>query len=439
MTDRPIEPFSRLEGVFRVERDQALGRLAVQKGWITSSQLEESRKSGESLLEVLAKSGKIQPEALEPLLEELDRNDFARASLLAGADLPPEVRAASDNPDCRCADYVLVSSLGRGGAGEVWKAWDRALRRWVALKHPSAPMPSRILLERFQREASVVAKLVHPNIVPIHRVGEDRGRPYIVFQLVDGQALDQIRPPLRDAIEWIRVAALAVDFAHRQGVVHRDLKPGNIMRDSRGHLWVLDFGLAYLGEGESRLTATGAVIGTPSYMSPEQARGEHAAHETPTDIYSLGATLYDLATGRPPFEGSTLVDIVNRVSREDPPRLRDINPNLPADLETILQKAMHREPRRRYAKASDFAEDLARLLAAEPILARPTSLTYRVSRTIRRWPAVWASGIILLIAAGVTGTLSTSYLRERDAALSTVRETARVSLDAALELRRNGQ
>jgi serine/threonine-protein kinase len=439
MTDRPSRPNSRLEGVFRSERDQALGRLAVRRGLITTAQLDEAMREGGALLEVLARRGWITADTLESLLTELGREEFVQVSLVPGPEMPAEARAAAAIPDRQIADFILVSPLGRGGAGEVWKAWDRALHRWVALKHPSAPMPSRVLLERFQREAAVVAKLVHPNIVPIHRVGEDRGRPYIVFQLVDGRTLDQIRPPQREAIESIREAAVAVDFAHRQGVVHRDLKPGNIMRDSQGHLWILDFGLAYLGEGESQLTATGAVIGTPSYMSPEQARGEKAAHETPTDIYSLGATLYDLVTGHPPFEGTAMVDIVHRVSRDDPPRARALNPQLSQDLETILQKAMSRDPRRRYPTASDFAEDLRRVLGAEPILARPASWSYRLARAVSRRPALWASGIILLFAAAALGTLSSGYLRERDAALSTVRATARVSLDAALELRRNGQ
>src|SRR6185295_3663601 len=252
MTDRSSDPFSRLDRVFRNEHDSALARLAVRRGIISPAQFEEASRAGGSLLDFMTSRGWIESRAIEPLRAELGKEEFARASLLPGEEIPPEAQTATSDPERQVGDFILVSSLGQGGAGEVWKAWDRALRRWVALKHPSAPLPSRVLLERFQREASVVAKLVHPNIVPIHRIGEHRGRPYIVFQLVDGQTLDQIRPPLREAVESIRVAALAVDFAHHQGVVHRDLKPGNLMRDTQGHLWILDFGLAWLSEGEDR-------------------------------------------------------------------------------------------------------------------------------------------------------------------------------------------
>jgi serine/threonine-protein kinase len=284
-----------------------------------------------------------------------------------------------------------------------------------------------------------VAKLNHPNIVPLYRVGDDAERPYIVFQMVEGKTLGEVNLTLQAAVEHLRAVALAVAYAHGQGIVHRDLKPGNLMLDSQGRVWILDFGLAYLGESEGQLTATGAALGTPSYMSPEQARGDRSAHDRATDIYSLGATLYDLVTGRPPFEGSNFAELVNRVAHDDPPRPRKINPAIPQDLETILLKAMSREPSRRYRTAAEFAEDLARFRAGEPVAARPTSFTQRIVRTVRQRPALWSLVAAGLVGLGLTWYLVTRYQAERILALSTLRDTARVSLEAALELRRNGQ
>ncbi len=430
---------SRLSGIFQAEQDRALGRLAVERRLVTEKQVEEASQGGRPLAEELVARGWVNPPTLEDLRRALGREDFLRVSLLAGGDLPPEALTAADDPVRQVAEFILVSSLGRGGAGEVWKAWDRSLRRWVALKRPASIATSKTMLDRFQREAEAVAKLTHPNIVPVYRVGEDRERPYIVFQLIEGDTLNDVKFSIRESVDLLRTVALAVDHAHRQGIVHRDLKPGNIMRDSEGKVWILDFGLAYLGGSDIVLTATGAVIGTPSYMSPEQAGGKRSAHDRGTDIYSLGATLFHLVTGRPPFEGDEFVGLVHRVAQEDPPRPGALNPGVPRDLETILQKAMNRDAFRRYPTAADLAEDLGRFLAGEPISARPTNWTQRIVRTVRRSPATWGIGATVLLGLAAVGFLTHRYTREREVSLATVRETARLSLNAALQLRRSGQ
>lgn len=438
MSDDPRPSRSRLEVVFREQRDRALGRLAVQLGILTDTQVDDALNSGRPLAETLLDRGLIDAEELERLRADLSSQDFAGASS-AGAVLPEEARAVATDPSRQVGEFLLVSTLGRGGAGEVWKAWDTSLHRWVALKRPSLATPSATALERFRREAAAVARLQHPHIVPLHRVGLDRDRPYLVFQYVDGKSFEEDRPSPSEAPELLWTVALAVDHAHQQGIVHRDLKPGNLMRDARGRVWVLDFGLAYLREAGNNLTQAGAVIGTAAYMSPEQARGEDSAKLPTTDVYSLGATLFDLVTGRPPFTGTGFAEVVHQVARSDPPRARQANPGIDPDLETVLEKAMSREPGRRYPTAAAMAEDLRRCLAKEPIDARRPGVSRRMAGTLRRRPLLsMLAAVAVCVALGV-GLFARIYGRERDAALSTIRETARVSLEAMLQLRRNGQ
>ncbi len=437
MTDPGPPSRSRLEAVFLAERERALGRLAVEFGLISEAQLEEALRSGEPLAETLVARGWIAPDEPGRLWAELGNQDFRRPS--GSLPMPEEAKGASADPARRLAEFILVVPLGRGGAGEVWKAWDTLLGRWVALKRPTLPTVSGKALERFRREAAAVARLNHPNIVPVHRVGRDRDRPYMVFQYIQGKTFEEERPDVTEAPGLIRTVALAVHHAHEQGIVHRDLKPGNLMRDAQGKVWILDFGLAFLEEGAEALTAAGAVIGTPSYMSPEQARGEPSAKSPLTDVYSLGATLYFLSTGQPPFEATAIADLIQRVAHEEPPPPRVRNPHVVPDLETVILKAMSRDPAARYPTAAALAEDLGRLEAEEPVRARPVGRPERVLRALRRRPAV-AFLILSLLAGGLAlGALWRGYRRERESALATIRETARVSLEAVLQLRRNGQ
>lgn len=255
----------------------------------------------------------------------------------------------------------------------------------------------------------------------------------------------------------MRTVALALSYAHPCGVVHRDIKPGNIMVDESDRVWIVDFGLVHLLEGSSALTVSGMPVGTVSYMSPEQARGDDDAAQPSTDIYSLGATLYELVTGRPPFEGNSFQQTLERVKSAEalPPRRH--NSAVPTDIETIILKAIDQEPARRYLSATDFAEDLRRAMEGEPIRGRPATLTYRILRKAGRHRAGVALGIgaILMIAVAIGAWVSASqragrldeerrresdrFRIEREAAVRMLRETAQVSVQAALQFRRKGQ
>jgi len=369
----------------------------------------------------------------------MNREDYAASRRAGVSPVPPDVAIHLEDSALRLGGFVLVERLGRGGAGEVWKAWDLGLGRWCALKIPLALPEEGAALERFAREAVVAARLSHPNIVSIHGIAEENGRPYIVMQYVEGKTLQQERPPRRPALQALRDAALAVHAAHEQGVVHRDLKPANLMLDRQGRLLVLDFGLARLSESGRGISEQGMLAGTASFMSPEQALGDPRGLERTTDVYALGATLYQLTTGRPPFEGATFAETVHRVVNEDPTPPRRLDPSIPVDLETVILKAMDKDPARRYATALDLAEELGRVLSDEPIRARRAPPFYGLYRRVRRHPRTAALAAVLLGIAAVALLAGRGIARrEREASLATIRETARVSLQAALELRRAG-
>jgi serine/threonine-protein kinase len=303
-------------------------------------------------------------------------------------------------------DYELFEEIGRGGQGVVFRARQKSLNRIVALKVISlGQWASKAHLKRFRLEAEAAARLEHPGIVPIHEVGERDGSCYFSMKFIEGGQLDAVARrepmPIRRAVELIAKVARTVHYAHEHGILHRDIKPGNILLDAKGEPHLTDFGLARLVESESSVTQTLDVLGTPSYMAPEQAIGNNAAVSSATDVYGLGAVLYQLLTGHPPFAGGTTYETIKLVEDTEPRPPRLLNPKVDRDLSTICLKCLEKDPRCRYSSALALAKDLEHWLKHEPITARPTGPLTRGGKWVRRNPKLMATGIAgLLLGAG---------------------------------------
>jgi serine/threonine protein kinase/formylglycine-generating enzyme required for sulfatase activity len=305
-------------------------------------------------------------------------------------------------------DYELVEEIARGGMGIVFKARQVKLNRIVAVKMILAgSFAGPEEKERFRLEAEAAAQLDHPAIVPIHEVGEHQGQHYFSMAFVEGQSLAKKLAegplPAREAAEIVRAVAEAVQYAHDRGVIHRDLKPGNILLDKQGQPRVTDFGLAKLIESGSDLTGTGQILGTPSYMPPEQAAAQVSAVGRLSDVYSLGAILYCLLTGRPPFQAASSVETLLQVQTQDPVPPRQLNPGIPRDLNTMALKCLEKVPARRYASARDVADELQRYLNGEPIVARPISTVERGWRWCKRRPLIPSVAAAVLVISTVSG------------------------------------
>jgi len=303
-------------------------------------------------------------------------------------------------------DYELLEEVGRGGQGVVFRARQKSLNRTVALKVISlGQWASKAHLKRFRLEAEAAARLEHPCIVPIHEVGERNGSCYFSMKFVEGGQLDEVvrrkSMSVRQAAELIAKIARTVHYAHEHGILHRDIKPGNILLDAKGEPHLTDFGLARLVESESSVTQTLDVLGTPSYMAPEQAVGNNAAISSVTDVYGLGAVLYQLLTGQPPFAGGTTYETIKLLLDTEPRQPRQLNPKIDRDLSTICLKCLEKDPKRRYPSALALAEDLERWLKHEPIQARRTGLFVRGRKWVQRNPtsALLAASLIALAAA----------------------------------------
>src|SRR5882724_3795268 len=304
-------------------------------------------------------------------------------------------------------DYELLEEIGRGGQGVVFRARQKSLNRTVAVKVISlGQWASKAHLKRFRLEAEAAARLEHPGIVPIHEVGERDGSCYFSMKFIEGGQLDEVARrepmPIRHTVELIAKVARTVHYAHEHGILHRDLKPGNILLDPKGEPHLTDFGLARLVETESTVTRTLEVLGTPSYMAPEQAAANNAAVSSVTDVYGLGAVLYQLPTSQPPFAGGTTYETIRLLLDTEPRPPRLLNPKIDRDLSTICLKCLEKDPKRRYSSALALAEDLERWLKHEPILARRIGILTRGKKWVRRNPtsALLAASLVALAAAG---------------------------------------
>jgi serine/threonine-protein kinase len=306
--------------------------------------------------------------------------------------------------------YEVLDEIARGGMGVVFRARQINLDRTVALKMLLAgQLASAEEARRFRTEAEAAAHLDHPNIVSIYEVGEYEGQPYFCMKLVEGRTLSGFRGPLEEVARLLTAVARAVHYAHQRGIIHRDLKPGNILLDREGQPHVTDFGLARRLEGDSKLTSTGAIMGTPAYMPPEQASGKRGEVTTLADVYSLGAVLYELLTGRPPFQAETPFDTLVQLMEKEPQPPRALNPEVDRDLEAVCLKCLRKDPHQRYASAAELADDLERWQRGEPTRARPPSawqaVRYWLRQNLRAALWVLVVGLVLGVLSGYVGYL----------------------------------
>ncbi|MDB5309164.1 MAG: hypothetical protein JWO38_3366 [Gemmataceae bacterium] len=425
--------------------------LAAVKDY--QSDLEQGRRPDRARF--LAHHPDLAP-ALTPYLDGLDLLHRGAKDLTRSHPTATRLDTGLAGGD-RVGEFEIVREIGRGGMGVVYEAVQPSLARRVAMKVlPPAFAADQTRLRRFAVEAQAAAAVSHPHIVPVYAVGEDRGVNYIVMQLIDGSPLDslaagvalrwnrskdnetppadfpretdEVPPPgqLIDLARWDRPAyrravarlgsavARALDHAHQAGVVHRDVKPANLLLGRDGHAWVTDFGLAQLADAGT-VTRTGTTLGTLRYMSPEQAAGDRRRLDHRTDVYSLAATLYELLAGRPAFDAEDPLALVRQIAEDDPPPLRAADPAVPADLETILFRALQKDPRDRYATAAEFADDLDRFAAGVPVLARRPSVWERAKRWAGRHPAAVAAALASCLVVGAASGVSTAVVAAQQA------------------------
>ncbi|GEM_PF-2327198 len=334
---------------------------------------------------------------------------------VSGETLPTAESASFDiRPETNFGPFRIVSELGRGGMGVVYRALEVALGRPVALKVLLAgERATQEQASRFLREARSAANLSHPNIVPVYAAGTEKGVPYFAMEYIEGESLETLAEEpmdVRKAVRIVRDVARALHYSHERGIVHRDVKPGNILIDNSGVPKVTDFGLAKVQGDQTGLTQEGTALGTPGYMSPEQAAGRSEAIGPLSDMFSLGAVFYELLAGRPPFLAETPLHLMAQVQSEDPPPLRRLRDDVSREVQTVCFKALEKEPRARYADLGAMADDLDRLLQGEPILARPPSFPARALRWLKRQRSTaLAAAIAVILTGALAGLLAASH------------------------------
>jgi serine/threonine protein kinase len=325
------------------------------------------------------------------VIDEADRTRRFETGVTHGFDDPRRTKETSSNLVKYFGHYELLSEIARGGMGIVYRARQRNLNRIVALKMIlSGAIAAPEDVKRFYTEAEAAASLEHPNIVPIYEIGEHEGQHFFSMALVDGKSLAEPlkNGPLgaKEAAEIMAKVSDAIDYAHNKGIIHRDIKPANILIDAKGEPKITDFGLARIDEGDSILTRTGLILGTPSFMPPEQASGKVRDIGAHSDVYSIGATLYCLLTGQAAFQGSSPLETLNMVLNEPAKEPRSIVPSIPRDLQTICMKCLEKKPQDRYPSAGAVSKDLHCFLNGEPITARPPSPMIKLRYWIKKHP-----------------------------------------------------
>jgi eukaryotic-like serine/threonine-protein kinase len=382
---------------------------------------DESYRRGE---DATPESLGVTDPTIRDALRELIKRQKRLYALLDLANTPSDDATTANEPLPPYPDHEIIIEIGRGGMGIVYKARDRKLGRVVAIKTiAEGEYATSDQRERFRAEAQAVARLSHPNIIAIHAIGEHDKRPYLSLEFVEGGSLDHrlAEKPMasREAADLVETLARAVHAAHQAGVVHRDLKPSNVLLTTDGVPKVSDFGLAKLLDSDSARTASGQIMGTPSYMAPEQAEGHSKRVGPAADIYALGAILYQALTGRPPFLGESAIETLKLVTSTEVVAPHLLRPDVPRDLETICLKCLEKAPLKRYASAEALAEDLRRFLDNRPIAARPVGPAGRFGRWSRRNPRVAglsaAVFVSLILGIGVSTTLAFRAIRAESA------------------------
>ena len=329
----------------------------------------------------------------------------------SGSQLSGNSSSDGNSTDKDFGDYILLEELARGGMGIVYRARHKELNRIVAIKMIiSGEYSSDLDVQRFQLEAKAAAQLDHPGIVPIYEINSHQGKPYFAMKLVEGGSLAENRKRFEDdprkTAQLVASAARAVHHAHQRGILHRDIKPANILLDEDDQPLLTDLGLAKLSTGESNLTQTGAVLGTPSYMPPEQAKSSESI-TTAADIYSLGAILYELLTGKPPHRGSTAMETMLQVIGDPVVPVREVNSQVDRNLELICMKCLQKDPDSRYGSADDVADDLESWLVGDPISIKPANVFTRAAQWIRHNQSIMY--VVMLLLASMTFTLPLAF------------------------------
>jgi len=435
-----------------VDQEAALlfGEIAVRGGWIRAKDLHgalrekaDHTRDPRKLGEVLRDGGYLDDASLREILREQDRRQVKKVlscrdcgtahdgthataggkfrckgcrrvfeaprALFAAALSAPRRPGSSRVPAKRyLGPYEIVDEVARGGMGIVYRAVHRTLSREVALKVLTAgPGVSKDMVIRFKAEARAAARLHHRAIVPIFDVGVQGDRHYIAMEYIAGRTLDawvRDRAPDSSTVAVVLAeVAEALAHAHSRGIIHRDVKPGNILIDAADKPHITDFGLAMDVQADTRLTQSGVALGTPTYMSPEQARGDMENLDGRSDIFSLGSVCYEAIAGRPPFVGASVMDTLLRVVQDEPKRLRSRVPSVPEDLEAVCMKALEKEPELRYDNAAALATDLARVARGEPVSARRPALWRRMRRRAKQHRATLIAGAGVVSGAAVTG------------------------------------